>query len=211
MLLCDVDFDQQRVFVVDPSHRRFALPLVLQGEPRFKGRTMAATYLFPPLRQQFFHALKMYLEHEYVPSLQPGQPQFLFQYVEPIRRGQPLVNCSDTAMNKPFKAAVEKANVPLPNGKSAWTLHSLRHLYGVYMRNDYPVDPENGRFGLEVTDVQMLMGHDSIKSTKKYARKKADRLMAKLQHSDEELLRLDKTERSLLPLAVLENLEMAND
>ena len=79
------------------------------------------------------------------------------------------------------------------------------------MRNDYPVDPENGRFGLEVTDVQMLMGHDSIKSTKKYARKKADRLMAKLQQSDEEILGLDKTERSLLPLAVLENLEMAND
>lgn len=138
MLLCDVDFDQQRIFVVDPSHRRFALPLVLQGEPRYKGRAMASTYLFPPLRQQFFHALRMYLEHEYVPSFQPGQPQFLFQYVEPRRRGQPLVNCSDTAMNKPFKTAVGKANVPLPNGKSAWTLHSLRHLYGVYMRNDYP-------------------------------------------------------------------------
>ena len=74
-----------------------------------------------------------------------------------------------------------------------------------------PPPPAKGLFGLSVTDVQMLMGHDSIKTTAKYARGKADRLMAKLQQSDEAILGLDKTERSLLPLAVLENLEASSD
>lgn len=211
LLLCDVDFDQQRVFVIDPSSRRFALSQSMQDEPRFKGRAMAATYLFPPLRQHFFHALRMYLEKEFVPSFDSGGHQFLFQYIEPRRRGQPLVNASDTAMNKPFKEAVAKANVPLPNGDRRWTLHSLRHLYGVYMVNDYPVCPSSGRFGLEKTDVQMLMGHDSLRTTEKYARRKAVRLMAKLQESDETLLGLDAGERALLPLAVLENLELIDD
>lgn len=206
LLLDDLDFDSQRVFVVDPSKRRFSLPLVLKDDPRFKGRTMALTYLFPPLRQHFFHALRKYLEHEYVPSFQPGQPQFVFQYVEPCRRGQALVNCSDTALNKPFKAAVEKVNVPLPNGKRAWTLHSLRHLYGVYMYNDYPKDPTRGRYGLDIVDVQMLMGHVDVKTTTHYARRKHERLMVKLQQSDEVMLGLNDVERALLPSAVLERL-----
>ncbi len=172
---------------------------------------MAATYLFPPLRQQFFFALRRYLEDEFVPAFQPGQPQFLFQYVEHHRRGQPLVNCSDTALNKPFKAAVARANVPLPHGKANWTLHSLRHLYGVYMHNDYPVDPARGRFGLDVADVQMLMGHQNVSTTAKYARRKADRLMTKLQQSDEAMLGLDESERALLPLAVLKHLGVSGD
>lgn len=202
ILLSDIDFDQQLVFVIDPNNRRCLLPEILKDELRFKGRAMAATYLFPPLRQQFFHALQMYLEHEYVPIFQPGQSQFLFQYVEPNRRGQPLVKCSDAALNKPFKAAVKKANVPLPCEGGSWTLHSLRHLYGVYMLNDYPLDPEKGRFGLELTDVQILMGHENINSTKKYARSKVDRLMKRLQQSDEEILGIDKKELSLIPLNI---------
>lgn len=200
ILLNDIDFDKQLVFVIDPANRRCLLPEYLKEEPRFKGRSMSATYLFPPLRQQFFHALQMYLELEYVPIYQPGQPQFLLQYVEPTRRGEPLINCSDAALNKPFKAAVTRANVPPPSEGREWTLHSLRHLYGVYMLNDYPLDPKNNRFGLELTDVQILMGHDSIQSTKKYARTKKDRLLAKLQKSDEAILGVDITEISRIPL-----------
>lgn len=207
LLLQDIDFERQQVYVVDPSNRRFRLPASMQDEPRFKGRSIAVTYLFPPLRQQFFLALKRYLEEEFVPAYQPGQPQFLFQYVEPRRRGQPLVNASDTAINKPFRAAVDRANVPLPGDDEHWTLHSLRHLYGVYMLNDYPLAP--GRFGLPLTDIQMLMGHKSIRTTEKYARPKATRLMAKLQASDESLLGLDPGERLLLPSGVLEQLEEA--
>lgn len=208
LLLQDVDFDRQQVFVLDPEGRRFALPDALNAEPRFKGRTVAMTYLFPPLRQQFFEALRHYLENEFVPLHVPGRPQYLFQYVEPKLRGQPLVNASDAALNKPIKAAALRAGIPGPITGRQWTLHSLRHLYGVYMLNDYPIAPAQKRFGIPLTDVQMLMGHKSIRTTAKYARPKVDRVIAKLRTSDEQMLGMTDEERKLLPSGVLEHLSL---
>ena len=109
-------------------------------------------------------------------------------------------------MNKSFKEAVERANIRPPCNERAWTLHSLRHLYGTYMLNDYPIAPEQGRFGLPLTDVQMLMGHKSIRSTEKYARRKPTHLLGELQTSDERMLGLTLEERSHLPVGVLESL-----
>lgn len=208
LLLADIDFDRQQVFVLDPQGRRFPLPDALQRESRFKGRTVAMTYLFPPLRQQFFEALRHYLENEFVPLYVPGHSQYLFQYIEPKLRGRPLVNASDAAMNKPIKAAATRAGIPGPIPGHQWTLHSLRHLYGVFMLNDYPIAPSQGRFGIPLTDVQMLMGHKSIRTTAKYARPKVARLVAKLQASDQEMLGLTHSERELLPSHVLEDLRL---
>lgn len=208
LLLDDIDFDEQQVYVLSPNGRHYAPPRNVLEHPRFKGRAIALTYLFPPLRQAFFQALTQYLKHEYVPCTRPGEARYLFQYVESNRRGQPLVNASDTAMAKSFKKAVKEAAVPVsPNGKD-WAPHSLRHLYGVYMLNDYPVAPERGKFGLELVEVQMLMGHANIRSTQHYARAKQHRLMAKLKASDEALISLTSDETKLLPLGVVERLRL---
>ena len=195
----DIDFDQQKVYVLDPLGRRVEISSAMQNETRFKGRQMAETYLFPPLRQEFFKALEQYLKHEFVATSKPGEPRYLFQYVDSIHRGQPLINASDTAMAKSFKKAVKKAQVPLRIDGFDWTLHSLRHLYGVYMINDYPVSIEKQIYGLNLVEVQMLMGHASVKSTKHYARTKKDRLMRKLQESDEALLNISEDEIRRLP------------
>jgi integrase len=207
LLFEDIDFDEQQVYVLDPSGRRYEPPRSVIDQPRFKGRAIALTYLFPPLRQAFFQALEQYLRHEYVPITKPGEARYLFQYIEPTRRGQPLVNASDTAMAKSFKKAVKQANVAMPSNGKDWAPHSLRHLYGVYMLNDYPVAPERGLFGLELVEVQMLMGHTNIRSTQHYARAKHHRLAAKLKTSDETLLGLTVEEKSLLPLGVVKRLE----
>lgn len=208
LLVEDIDFEEQQVWVLDPSGRRYAPPASVQQQPRFKGRVIATTYLFPPLRQAFFRALEQYFNREYVPCSRSGQPRYLFQYIEPSRRGQPLVNASDAAMAKSFKAAVKAAGVPLPPSGDGWTPHSLRHLYGVYMLNDYPLAPERGKFGLELVEVQMLMGHASIRSTQVYARSKHHRLLAKLKASDDVLLSLAPEETELLPLGVIKRLEL---
>jgi site-specific recombinase XerD len=110
-------------------------------------------------------------------------------------------------MAKGFKKAVKQAEVPMPSNDKDWSPHSLRHLYGVYMLNDYPVAPERGLFGLELIEVQMLMGHANIRSTQHYARAKHHRLAAKLKTSDEALLGLTVEEKSLLPLGVIKRLE----
>lgn len=207
MLLDDILPEEQRVYVIDPDGRRFKPPSTVLEQPRFKGRAIAATYLFPPLRQWFFEALEQYLNLEYVPT----GDRYLFQYVEPTRRGEPLVNASDSAIAKSFKKAAYRAGVPLPFDGEEYTPHSLRHLYGVYMLNDYPVDPSTGRFGLRITDVQMLMGHAKLSTTQKYARVKRERLMQKLQASDQALLHLTPDERLQLPAAVVHRLEHNDD
>jgi integrase len=209
LLVDDIDFDEQQVWVLDPSGRRYAPPNSVREQPRFKGRSIATTYLFPPLRQAFFKALEQYFKQEYVPCSKPGQARHLFQYIEPNRRGQPLAGASDTAIAKSFKRAGREAGVPLPPSGKDWTPHSLRHLYGVYMLNDYPLAPERGKFGLELVEVQMLMGHANISSTRLYARSKQHRLVAKLKASDEALLSLTPAETKLLPLGVVKRLELA--
>lgn len=206
LLFDDIDFDEQQVYVLDPSGRRYEPPHSVIEQPRFKGRAIALTYLFPPLRQAFFQALEQYLRHEYVPIAKPGEARYLFQYTDPTKRGQPLVNASDTAMAKSFKKAVKQANVAMPPNGKEWSPHSLRHLYGVYMLNDYPVSPEHGWFGLELVEVQMLMGHTNIRSTRRYARAKHRRLAAKLKNSDEAMLGLTADEKKLLPLGVVKRL-----
>src|SRR3977135_238476 len=76
LLVDDIDFEEQQVWVLDPSGRRYAPPASLQQQPRFKGRAIATTYLFPPLRQAFFKALEQYFKHEYVPCSRPGQSRY---------------------------------------------------------------------------------------------------------------------------------------
>lgn len=208
LLWDDIDIAAQKVYVLDPEGRRYALPRDIAEEPRFKGRSMGSTYLFPPLRQQFFDFLAEYQRHEYVPNRQPGEPNYVFQYLEYKRRGEPLVNASDTAIVKSFRKAARAAGVPLSENGTDWAPHSLRHLYGVYMLNDYPLSPAEGKFGLTLVEVQMLMGHERISSTRHYARSKQDRLMRKLQASDEALLGLYSSELQNLPIGSIRALEL---
>jgi integrase len=87
---------------------------------------------------------------------------------------------SDTARNRSFKRAVKRANIPHPTG-GQWGLHSLRHAYGVYLLNYLPVP---GGYGLQLKDVQLLMGHKDEKTTKHYAREDRTILASKLEYAD---------------------------
>lgn len=187
----DIDLKTQEVFIYDPSCRRFGADMTPQERIRFKGRTVSMTYLIQPFRQAFFLALEEYVREEYVPPRDQAAAPFVFQYVERTRRGIPLLGVSATSLNDNFKAACARAGVPSPfpaDETAEWSLHSLRHLYGVYMVNDFPIDPANGVYGLELAEVQLLMGHANINSTRHYARKKRRALEDKLKRSDQFLL-----------------------
>lgn len=199
LVLDDIDFETQRVYVYDPNGRR---ALVGESHPqrtRFKGRQMAYTYLIPELRKDLFYALSQYLSLEFVPCYASGEPAYLFQYVEPKNRGKPFVDASATTLTKTFKRAVAAANIPIPNEGTSWTPHSLRHMYGVYMVNDFPLNPALNQFGLPLVDVQMMMGHSSIKVTAHYARTKRRRLEAKLEAADKAMLAMTEAELQALP------------
>jgi len=189
----DIDIQKQEVYIYDPTGRRFGADMTPKEKVRFKGRTVSMTYLIQPFRQEFFSALEEYYKSEYVPpkdndSNSTNPTNYVFQYVESTFRGKPLVGVSDTSLNKNFKAACIRAAIPPPSsGMKGWPIHSLRHLYGVYMLNDFPVNLTEGKFGLDLAEVQMLMGHKRISSTKHYARKKRQTLEHKLAYADEQM------------------------
>jgi integrase len=180
--LSDVNFETGEIFVIDPDSRRFRDTTEDKDKIRFKGRKTARVYLYEPLRTFFWEALRDYLQKEFISS-GLGASDYLFKKVDTVARGLPLMDASDTAVEKQFKAAVRRAKVPGPPEAPdhVWTLHSLRHSYGVYMLNYIPVP---GGPGLRLTQVQMLMGHASTESTRVYARH--DRLIieAKVEAAD---------------------------
>ena len=197
----DIDSQNQKVYIYDPSGRRFGGDMTTQERIRFKGRQTSSTYLIQPFRQAFFQALEQYLKQEYVTPRDAAISGYVFQYVEHGQRGQPYRVVSDSALNKSFKAACDRAAVPSPQlgSRKQWTTHSLRHLYGVYMVNDFPVDAAIGRYGLELAEVQVLMGHKSINSTRCYARKKRRSIENKLIQVDKYLLELPDQQLLAIP------------
>lgn len=208
----DIDIENQRVYVFDPERKRFGADMTRDERLRFKGRLMSMTYLFQPLRQMFFEALHQYVRHEFVPNRCNNGPNYVFQYVEGQRRGEPYIDVSAAALNKNFKSVSRRAGIPGPalSGGDEWTIYSLRHMYGVYMLNDFPIDPGRGVFGLELSEVQMLMGHSNIQSTRTYARHKRSRLIKKLEMADRVLLDKFDKEIGLLPERIINRLREAS-
>ncbi|MDR6829809.1 integrase [Bosea sp. BE271] len=162
----ELDLRTREIFVIDPERRRFARALSRTENERFKGRQVSRVTMFEPVASFFWDALEQYLRKEFVPV---DNDDHLFQQLEATRRGRPLSAASDAALQSSFKKAVKAVGVPGPpdDPKHVWTPHSLRHLYGVYMLNYVPVP---GGPGLRLTEVQQLMGHARIESTRVYAR-----------------------------------------
>lgn len=174
-----IDLQQQKVFVEDPNGFRHSKDLPLAEKMRFKGRAVSDTYLFQPLRDEFFDALADYLRTEYVAG---AGHDYVFQDVRPGSDcGRPMHELSDTARNRNFRRATERAGIAHPTPGETWTLHSLRHAYGVYMLNYLPVP---GGYGLALNEVSKLMGHSSEKTTSHYARSDKLVLAAKLEYAD---------------------------
>jgi len=168
------------VYVMDPDQLRFGAQMTRDEKQRFKGRVISRTYLFEPLRSEFFSNYELYLRYEFIPT---SSHTYIFQILQGTGHGKPLHRASDSARIESFKRAVRRAGVRGPDftPEHVWTPHSLRHMYGVYMLNYIPVP---GGFGLLDSEVQMLMGHRDINSTKHYARQDDTLLRAKLEAAD---------------------------
>jgi integrase len=195
-----IDPKAATVYVEDPNNLRYANELPLAARMRFKGRAVSETYLIQPLRDQFFEALAKYLKDEYVPG---SGHNFVFQdtRIGPLC-GRPMHEMSDTARSQTFKRAVRRAGVPSPSPESDWTLHALRHAYGVYLLNYLPVP---GGYGLALKEVQRLMGHKSEATTSNYAREDSIILAAKLEYSDRMVISLS-SEWTGLPALIAQRL-----
>lgn len=204
----DIDYVNRRVYVLDPEGRRYGRFMTQDEKVRFKGRTVSWTVMWEPWRSKFFQALEEYRKREW--RLPTNSHQFVFQKLKTSDNkvvGEPLVHASDATTNQAFNKAAIKAGIPKSDfeGKGNWTPHSLRHAYGVYMLNYIPIS--SGVFGFSEADVQSLMGHSSILSTRKYARRKDDTLKQKLQYADKVALETMFIDSSKLPLQLIGNFQ----
>lgn len=185
---CDIDFAARVVYVLDPHLLRYGRDVTLEErERRFKGRTMSRTYLRQPYRDWFFEYLSRYRKEEYRLPLDGND--FVFQYLISPHLGRPLHQATDETLNSAFTSAVKRASIPGPpiSRDYIWTAHSLRHAFGMYMLNDFKV-PGQAQPGLTEADVQMLMGHKDIASTRKYAKPRASKLKEKLLAYDHQFI-----------------------
>ena len=183
-----IDFENETVYVLDPDYTRYGRDLPENERySRFKGRVVSWTYLRQPYRSWFFEFLLQYRQQEYV--LPEDGNNFAFQYLRNQYAGKPMREAADSTLNEAFTAAVERAGIKGPPFAPTyvWTAHSLRHAYGMYMLNDFHV-PAQDAPGLTEAEVQLLMGHADISSTRRYARPRPARLIEKLVRHDQALL-----------------------
>lgn len=194
-----IDFERETVYVLDPEFTRYGRDLPEHERVnRFKGRTVSWTYLRLPYRTWFFELLLKYRQHEYV--LPADGNDFVFQYVIHPYRGRPLREAADSTLNDSFTGAVVRAEIPGPPMLPGyvWTRHSLRHAYGMFMLNDLEI-PGQSTPGLTEAEVQLLMGHADIHSTRKYAKPREARLRQKLEMHERCVLPVEQSLAGLPP------------
>jgi integrase len=165
----------KRVLVIDPDTRRSELRKYLTESQinslPHKGRSQPETYLIEPFSSLFWRYLAQYIAGENTKrkrrplgSVNP----FLFKK---INTGEPLTD-SYRSLYESFHAVSKKVT-----GKG-YGFHSLRHMYAYYIKNFAPTG--QGQFGLPLKQVQLLLGHQDIKSTQRYAREDFTKLEAAL-------------------------------
>lgn len=165
LTLDDIDVERRFVFARDPSTRNcdyynnYFTGSEIEDLP-WKGRTTPYTMLIEPFASMFWKYLELYLlSAEYLPTVKHN---FVFQITSKINRIEPLLVTDDSNIRKIFY------NASLAILGQSWNIQSLRHMYGVYCLNFFPVG--DGTYGLPLATVQNLMGHKSIESTKRYAK-----------------------------------------
>jgi integrase len=163
----DIDIKNNKIKIVSIDDRAYKGLTELEHESLvFKGRQTEKTFLIEPFASLFWDALKIYLENYYKRNMSHG---FLFQKAN----GRPFFPSDESERCKTFKKRL-KLHLGEDIAKK-YTTHSLRHMYGVYMYNHIPIHNEKGeptgKYGFPMPYVKILMGHSSIGSTQKYAKK----------------------------------------
>lgn len=172
-----VNCESQTVRVQDPNDLRGASKYSPAEKLRWKGRETASVYILPFIRKIFFDS---YLEYLRIKPI--SNSGFSFLKLDDDGYGDPLLNATNTTLNDSFKAAQRRIGM-----KTLYTLHSLRHMFGVFMLNFFP-NPFTGELGLSIEDVQTLMGHAEIGSTRVYAQTHNELLLAKLEYAERKMM-----------------------
>lgn len=180
----DIDLVNKTISVNDPNGARRPITEKARRMP-FKGRRTSKVYLIHPLRDWLFELIELYLEER--PQVLEGD--YLFLHDNDEKYGHPM--CTSTPMktlNKSFNSAFKKAQIKqaaLTNCDQAnlFTLHSLRHFYAMWLKNCVRVKGKK-KLGLEIYQIQRLMGHKRLATTMRYCHDDQDIVDMLMEASD---------------------------
>ncbi len=155
----------KKIYIVDPDTRKeelskFLTETQINSLPH-KGRTPPDTYLIEPFASIFWKTYDEYLADEIKKSKKRGLTVDHGFLIRLVPTGEPAIDSYQTLYDT-FSAAAKALT------GNTYGFHSLRHMYGYYLKNFCPMG--NGKFGMELKDVQKYMGHGSISATGRYAR-----------------------------------------
>lgn len=158
----DIKVDAKIIRVEDPQGLRDTTNKESFG---FKGRKTAVVTMFEPFESIFWEKLAEYL------AVRPSSDSpWLLLSLDEDTYGVPLcelnANSVNRAINRSIQATQKKLKFVAPQGN--YSSHQFRHLYGVWARN-YVVVPGRPKPGLDLPEIQLLMGHADLKSTEIYA------------------------------------------
>lgn len=145
------------------------------AELSFKGRTTKDVVFLQPFRKIFFSNLLNYF-HEERDRFNPSH-DYLFVTLSNNAQGTIWFDSDSTSHNRTFKSTQKRIN---KEGEKVYSLHSLRHFYGTWMRNYEP--NEEGGFGLPLSVVKKAMGHKFESTTDGYSMPDHKVTMRKMQH-----------------------------
>ncbi len=158
----DIDVQKGVIRVEDPEGLRDTKNKERFG---FKGRKTADVKMFEPFKSVFWQKLAEYM------TVRPrSDSPWLLLSLDKDTYGVPLCelnsNSVNRAINRRIQATQKKLKFVAPQGN--YSSHDFRHLFGVWARN-YVVVPDRPKPGLDLPEIQLLMGHADLKSTLVYA------------------------------------------
>jgi len=157
--VADIDVNQRRIYIKSPYERDFkGLTPEEARALSWKGRVTEETFLIEPFATIFWDYFSKYIREVFRSNV---NHDFVFQK----SNGRPLFTWDTSNRNKVFKKYAKAIGFGDIRSLSP---HSFRHMYGVYTLNYLPLDG-GVTIGLPMAYVKILMGHQSISSTEKYA------------------------------------------
>jgi integrase/recombinase XerD len=165
----------KEILIIDPATRKKTLKRHLTeteiSSLPHKGRADNKTYPIEPFATMFWGYFDQYKKQEMKRNKKQNISDhgFIFRL---IPNTEPVINSYQTLYDS-FSVAAKKLT-----GES-YGFHSLRHMYGYYLKNFCPVRiGRKLRYGMSLKSVQSYMGHKEIVSTQRYARDDAIKLVA---------------------------------
>ena len=145
-------------------------------ELAFKGRTTKDVLFLSPFKEIFFEYLLNYISEER-DRFNPSH-DFVFVTMANNAQGKTWFDKDSTSHNRTFKEAQRRIGI---EAKELYSLHSLRHFYGTWLRN-YQPNGEGG-FGFPLSVVKKHMGHKFESTTEGYSLPDTRVTMSKIQRA----------------------------